>query len=585
MIRTLLSAVFATILLAPVAFAQQAAIDDINQQAAKMEADLGKYKDSSPEAADVMVKLAKLYHDDGRVFGLARVGQMFVAAHPSDPRHKDMMLKLIDALDALSRNKDLAATCRQFLSRYPQAPECAAVEVRLANVLNQMEDRAKTAEACAAVWTRQPSTETGRRYGIQAITIYSQLGSPPMITKGAQLGDEMIDKLPPGEFVRHLGWQVLNDWRRISQWAKSNATCAKLLQKNVAGDPLRQRDYHYLMAENFGGLGQQANAVESLKKARALGDSQPIHFQLISRMFAAAAKAAELDPVVNEYTKKYPEREDRFVAISYLAQALIRDGDKERGLKFLAALLPMDAQANNNAQIFVQQNGPEPEKLKQSEDVLKKALAANPKQASYLRYVLAFDLYRDRLKDIPKAKAMSRELIAQSPSNDGYTSSPMDWLLYNAADDNEFKADLALIIKARRENIHMANLRDVLANWQKAAKQNKDLKERAALVKTEIQKANEDPVVKLWLEQLPLQPPQAAALREKLRLPKMLSTLNDRFARELLYNQHYFYRYIAPAPDRPLCITAIAQYCQRFPTEYRTGGELPGIRHGCGYAR
>lgn len=568
MIQTLLSTVLAMLLLANVAFAQQPAADEVNQQAAKLEADLGKYKDSSPEAAEVMVKLAKVYHDSGRVFGLARVAQQFVSAHPSDPRHKDMMLKLLDGLDALSRNKDFAATCRQFLTRYPQAKECADIEVRLADVLGQMDDRAKTAEACASVWTRQPGTPIGRQYGIRAITIFSQLGTPPMVTKGAQLGDEMIDKLPAGDFVRHLGWQTFNDWRRISQWAKSNTTGAKLLQKNTAGDALRQRDYHSMMADNYGNLGQHANAVESLKKARALGDMQGIHYQLIVRMAVAGAKAAELEPIVNDYTKKYPERDDRYVGVSYLAQALIRDGDKERGLKFLAALLPLDAQTNNNAQFFVQQNGNEPEKLKATEEELKKALATNTKQAAFLRYVLAIDLYRDRMKDNAKAKAVIRESLAKSPSNDGYTTGPIDWLLYNAANDNEFKADVALVIKTRRENIHMGGLRDTLLAWQRSAKQNKDLKDRAVFVANELQKANDDPVVKIWLEQLPAQPPQAAALREQLRTAKTLASMNDRLARDLLYAQHYHYRYIGPAKDRPLCIAAIAQFCQRFPTEY-----------------
>ena len=59
--------------------AQEPKIDDISQQATKLEAELGKYKDTSPEAADTMAKLAELYHVNGRVFGLIRVANRFVA--------------------------------------------------------------------------------------------------------------------------------------------------------------------------------------------------------------------------------------------------------------------------------------------------------------------------------------------------------------------------------------------------------------------------------------------------------------------------------------------------------------------------
>ena len=85
-------------------------VDEVGQQAAGLEAELGKFKDSSPEAAAAMVKLADLYYRDGRLFGLVRVAQQFVASHPTDRRHAAMMLKLIDAQEGLSRNKDLCAT-------------------------------------------------------------------------------------------------------------------------------------------------------------------------------------------------------------------------------------------------------------------------------------------------------------------------------------------------------------------------------------------------------------------------------------------------------------------------------------------
>ncbi len=109
-----------------------------------------------------MVKLVDLYHGDGRLFGLVRVGQQFVAAHPTDPRHKAVMLKLIDGQEALSRNKELAVSIRQFIARYPEASEIPSLEIRLADALLQFDDRRRAAEACWAVWKRQGPNETGQ---------------------------------------------------------------------------------------------------------------------------------------------------------------------------------------------------------------------------------------------------------------------------------------------------------------------------------------------------------------------------------------------------------------------------------------
>ena len=59
-------------------------LDAVSQEAAKLEADLNKFKDTAPEAAEVLVKLVELYHQHGRAFGLIRAGQRFSAAHPND---------------------------------------------------------------------------------------------------------------------------------------------------------------------------------------------------------------------------------------------------------------------------------------------------------------------------------------------------------------------------------------------------------------------------------------------------------------------------------------------------------------------
>src|SRR5436309_7563080 len=56
-----------------------APVDPVMQQASRMEGELGKLKDTSPEAAEMMLKLVDLYHEHAGTFGLIRVGQRFVS--------------------------------------------------------------------------------------------------------------------------------------------------------------------------------------------------------------------------------------------------------------------------------------------------------------------------------------------------------------------------------------------------------------------------------------------------------------------------------------------------------------------------
>ncbi|WP_425616614.1 tetratricopeptide repeat protein [Anatilimnocola sp. NA78] len=545
---------------------QEAVTDEVSKQASSLEAELGKYKDTSPEAAEAMFKLVELYHREGRLFGLVRVGQQFASAHAGDARHQAVMLKLLDGLEALSRNKEMGAACRQFLARYPTSPEVANIEVRLAAALSQMEDRKATAEASRAVWTRQGASEVGRRHGVQAIQLFSGLNGEEILAS-ATLSEEMLDKLPAGEFAKEVGLHSFHEYRRLGQWAKASVVGNKLLQKGLAGDAEGQRQIHLWLAENHGNLGQHANSAESLRLARSLRDDQSSHFYHVYRLYHGGGKPDQLQPLVDQYVQKYPQRPDRLQLQSYLAASYITAGDKPRGVAILASLLPLEPAFNGNASVFVRENGIEPAQLADSEQKLRAALSQNKEGAYYLRYVLAFDLFRDRVKDLAKAKQMARELISQSPTDDGHTAGAIEWLLSNAADDNEFKSDLALILQARQQNPHLVNIREWVRNWMVAIRQNKDLKDRAAIVAEELKKSDAIPLIAQWTEQRGGNANQAEAIRINLLKPEVFNTLNEKSARALLQTQADYYRHYAPGNKRGEQVRVYTQYAQKFPTD------------------
>lgn len=546
--------------------AEPAKVDPSVEVATKLEAELTKYNDTAPESADVMVKLIDLYHENARVFGLIRVGQRFIAAHPQDARHKAVMLKLMDGLEATSRNKELTVICRQYLTRFGDTPEAATVEIRLGNTLVEMNDFPGAGEAYRAVWQRKPGVET-RDYGVKAINNFLQSADKNIYSQGAALADELVDVLPAGEFATHVGWQAVQQWRRGSEWAKSNLAAAKMLKKGIPSDPAGLRDLHYYMAENFGNLGQHANAVESLKKLRAIKDDMQSHYSQILRMHHMGAKTAEVAPVVNEFVQKYPDRPERFAARSYLAQAHFRSEERPQGLAILAELLPFDAVTNSNASIYVQYNPQEPAKFAEIERVLTDAANRNTANAAYLRYSLAFEVQRDRLKDIPKAKATLRETLAKSPSNDTYTTTPCDWLLTTATDDAEFQADVQRILACRRENLDYGAIVVFPAGWIANNRNNKDLKTRVAYLQEELKKQDADPIVKAYLNIGNSQARSGEAHRDFLMKPENISKLNDRAAAYVIRMQAEYYWYYAGNKQKQAS-GAFTQLAKRIPTDF-----------------
>ena len=189
-------------------------VDDVSRQAMQLETELSKFQATTPEAADVMVRLADVYHANQRVFGLIRVTQRFVNAHPQDTHHADMMLKLIDGLEAVARNKEVTAACRQFLAHYPAAPQCAEIEVRLADALQQMPNEYDaTGDACRAVWVRQPQTDLGKRYAMLAMTYYAAYNDKNVYSRAAMLAEQMLDSMPVDAYLDAMTWQGVAQWR------------------------------------------------------------------------------------------------------------------------------------------------------------------------------------------------------------------------------------------------------------------------------------------------------------------------------------------------------------------------------------
>ncbi len=536
--------------------AQDAApIDDVSKEATRLEGELGKYKDTAPEAGEALYQLTQLYHSNGRVFGLVRSAQRFVAAHPTDQRHAEVMLKLLDGLEALTRHKELTVIGRQFLTRYPQAAQCAEVEERVAYTLEKMGEKMDAAEAYRARWSREPNAN-GRRFGVKACELFSQAGTPGVLA-GAELAEEMFDRLPKDEFARHIGVRSYYEWRRARDWAKANVVGNKLVKSGLLKDAEEKREVLRTMAEHYGYLGQHSNAVEMLKGVRQIRDDQWAHYNHIQRMYDSAAPAAQMEPLVKQYST--PSRSDRtgMTALAcWLSRGIVKRTPTGHRLCFdrRCLLAPL---THSVASYFYQLNGYEEAQLKNTEQALLAAIPQceknNPQQVWYLRYTLGFSIYRDQMKDNAKAKAVLRELVEKAPTNDGNIWNVISWLLSNAESDQEFRADVARILKVRREYAHWGNLRNYPANWVKSASKSKDdvQKQRGAYLEAELAKADQDQVLKLASQMDGrVNGQNDVQIRQQLLKPEIFKTLNTDFQRTVLWGQGYYYQHYSPGDER-----------------------------------
>jgi TolA-binding protein len=571
--RTSLSLFFAALLaVASIADAQeQAAVNPNDAKIQQLEGQLSKLRDTSPEAAGVMLQLIDAYHADARVFGLIRTGQTFVTAFTSHPQHRATMLKLMDGLQATSRNKELVTLGRQFLQRYPDAPEVAKVEQLLAVTLDQLDDKPKAAEMYDSVWRREGDTPAGRKAALRAYALYSNAGtSKDAVTKTALLAESILEKLPPGEFAARFGLDAVIQWQRISDWGKSNAAGQKLLKKKLPTDPIAKAYLHGLLALNDSSLQQRANAVENLRKARALSDTRDLLSRQINEAFSAGLPPEQLQTLVEEFAKKYPLQPERLVYKTYLPQAYLKAKNRDKALALLKELLVEDAQSNSVAQLYVTEAANDPSKYAEVEKTLLDAIEKAPTQAGPLRLALAFTLYRDRMKDLDKVRKTVRDLITKSPIVGGGNgnSEAVAWLLFNAENDAAFDKDLKLVLKSRLENFEKTNLRGAVLAWVSAAKGNKDLKERMQSAKRQLEEADQAEFVQTWLATEQANGRNIAEARAKLLAPGSFEKLPDGAARHLLTRQGEGLRISAQADSRKAAIDVYARAVKRFPKDY-----------------
>ena len=308
----------------------------------------------TPEAAEAMSKLVDLYHRDGRLFGLVRHGPAVHCLQPTHPNHKAVMLKLIDGQEGTLAQQGPATTIRQFLARYPDAPNVRRSKFDWPTCCNSLTiesgGRSLSVPSGGVSPTRMGGVTARRQCNSSARRIL-----PSRLLRPAQLGEEMLDKLPAGEFAREIGLPGVS---RLSPAGAVGQEHGRGDENIPEGSCRRSRVAAPAPSVHCQRITPTC-ATRQCRTESAAGAGHPRRpvgaLPPIFRLYHAAAKPPELEPLVTQYVQKYPQRPDRFHGVSYLALSCIANGEKPRA-SLMSTLLVDDPITNSNAQIFVREN-------------------------------------------------------------------------------------------------------------------------------------------------------------------------------------------------------------------------------------
>jgi TolA-binding protein len=540
---------------------QEAEIDPVSQKAADLEAQVRKLDTSSVEGANALLELVDLYHENARGFGLVRAGKTFVKTHRDHPRHKEVMLKLLDGQLILSRNEDIVSTSRQFLEFYGKDRAAAQVALYLAEVLDRQNKKMDAAKVFERAWRLSGTKD--QKSGYRAVRLFGESGAGGAKECG-RLALEMLDKLK-GTPALELGTYA---FARCSHgnWDRKGciALGEKLIRMNLIRDPKRKAEIHYVVAGHLWGTGQRVNAITHYRKAWDQQKDNEIYLnQLITVSYDNMGKAGQLKPLVDDYKRRHPTKVENIGrALSNLAHAYAREKQLAQAVVVAVQALPLNPGYRDLANYYVRWiNELDPKRLPEAEQALRGSFAKAPLNTRhFIRLALALDIYRDRTKDVNRARNEVRQILREEPVNDGKIASALHWYLSTAPDEGAFRREAQELIKYAQANGHLSHLRSWLQDWAKGGGSTDLEKGNRKWFRGEVKKLNVHPEVKEWIafeKAIGSNKPSAF-----ISLSKKLNT--ERKFKRFHYELGFDYRHYAGSKDRALAIPHFKELAKRF---------------------
>ena len=442
------------------AFAFSLSLPLSGNESANLEAKLRETTAASPNGAKIMERLIDLYGEDERVFGFIRNASKFSRSQTENPRRAAITLKLIEGYAAAARHDDVLMTGRQFLEIFPNHALTSQVRDRLATAYENTGRASQAAGYRRDIWLNGGSNDQG----IHALRLFMKANNGASFKEASALAAKMVAKLPATPLLTDVGFQGLDAAGRSEQWAEGLSIAKALANRKAPLFAEEVRKLSYETGRFAVRLGQFENAIVSLRKALNGKDPQS-HRSLIDAMVNAKKTPADIEAESRRYLAAFPSRDDRFQPLARAASAAADAGDLENALKIAEDILRQNPAYPDLARSYIRWCG---DNTKRAENGLLKLINEKPGTSAPLRGALALDLYRDRLKNAAKARAMVIQYLL-APGNEGWAETTVGYLFETSSGEETFRKDLAAVVASAKAFPHLTNFQEQV--WKNGPKE------------------------------------------------------------------------------------------------------------------
>lgn len=452
-------------------------------RAEDLEARLKESAESSPAAATMMLELIALYEKDEQLFGIIRTAGKFSRAQSNHPKRPEVMVKLIEGYAITGRHNEVVTTGRQFLEKFPENPLAVETRKHLATTYQRTGRFLPAARALDANWKQGGKVIDG----VRALQLYEQAKNADGFRHATALAKEMVEKLPADPVLTGAGLVGLEMASRAELWADGLSIAKGILRRNAPISAKEKRQLWSYTGNFETRLGQHVNAIASYRQALGKNDTQA-HQNLIGAMVSAKSPPAEILTTVRNYMAEYPDNGDCHEQLAKVAHAYAEAKDLANAIKIADEVMAFDTNRADLTSDYIKWCGTNHALAEQG---LRKAIAKNPKPGK-LRAVLALTLYRDTMKNESKARAMAKEYLSKSPTEDGWAEYVVGYLLESSPDANSFQQDLALVAQSAQRFFHLPGYQDRV--WKFTSKH----KQRSQAFQQTHKKFQSDGQARLW---------------------------------------------------------------------------------------
>ncbi len=296
--------------------------------------------------------------------------------------------------------------------------------------------------------------------------------------EAAGLAVLMAEKVPADAGLGGIGLQGVDAALRSEKFAEGLQIANSLARRDAKLDTAELKQLAFLKARCESQLGQYGNAVATFRESLSPGNDER-HRYLIEAMIAGKSPVAEIEAEARRYLAEFPLREDRYDPLARAAHAAAEAGETGVAIRIAEEVMKHDTAVREIARAYVGWCGDDQKRAVQG---ISAAIETNETDAGRLRGILALDVYRDRLKDMSKAREAAHRFLAVSPTGDGYTEEVVKFL-YNSAPTTEvFREDLKKVTACAKAFPQLAGFQDRVWNpapdnkdrnreWQKAKKE------------------------------------------------------------------------------------------------------------------